>query len=204
LAAALTKDATHSLSADGGTDDRVKEVEVELGIWLASINSFVGSGPNAFFATSSADRSREARIVYAALLRSSMLAAILLDPTRQGSNSINDLAQVLRDLMLLMEPALRNKQLSAVEFKALEGAITERLGRLESANDLIAAADAAGSKNLPNVLHTLTDAVELETEHAELALVLPGFGRVLKYLDVVGGMLERDEPLKRPSSSSHG
>jgi hypothetical protein len=38
--------------------------------------------------------------------------------------------------------------------------------------------------------------VELDPEHAELALVLPRFGRVLKYLDVVGGMLERDEPLK--------
>lgn len=127
-----------------------------------------------------------------------MLAAMLLDPKSGTPHSgvVAKLARVLRDLMLLVEPAIRHKQISNAEFSAFKTTVAVRLAGLEAVNDLTAAADAAGSKNLPAVLLKLTDELDLNTEHAELALVLPRFGRVLKYLDVVGGMLERDEPLK--------
>jgi hypothetical protein len=199
LTAALTKDAKLTTSANGGADDRVKEMETELGIWLSSINSFLTSGPSAFHATNSPDRTREAHIVHSALLRSAMLTAMLLDPLSNGaarSADVRELARTLRDLMMIVEPALRHKQMSNAEFNALKTTIAERLGGLEATNELIATADAQGSKNLPAVLLKVTDTFELNTEHAELALVLPRFGRVLRYLDVVGGMLERDEPLK--------
>jgi hypothetical protein len=128
-----------------------------------------------------------------------MLTAMLLDPLSNGaarSTDVRELARTLRDLMMIVEPALRHKQMSNAEFNALKTTIAERLGGLEATNELIATADAQGSKNLPAVLLKVTDTFELNTEHAELALVLPRFGRVLRYLDVVGGMLERDEPLK--------
>ena len=62
---------------------------------------------------------------------------------------------------------------------------------------LIRAAEDTGSLCLPGVLRKLAaNTGFLSPEHAELALVLPKFGVVLKWLSVVGRMLENDEPLK--------
>ena len=175
----------------------MNNVEVELGIWLSSLESFVRSGPSAFFAAKTADRSREAHILHSALLRASMLNAMLLDPTRSdGSHDLQQLAKALRDLTLLCEPTLKSSVASTAEYNALRNMIGERLKNEAAIHDLVAAADEAGAKYLPSVLLNITMAPELDAEQAELALVLPRFGRVLRYLDVVGGMLERDEPLK--------
>jgi len=197
LADVLTQDAKLAPSR-GGDDARVNELQVELGIWLASLESFVRSGPNAFFSSNAADRSREAHIVHSALLRASMLTAMLLDP-KQGNAASPDLPQLakaLRDVTLLSEPFLQKKDDSIAGYNALRDVITERLRDLPAVARLKAAADAAGERNLPSVLLELTQKGEIDPEEAELALVLPRFGQVLKYLDVVGGMLERDEPLK--------
>jgi len=192
LAAVLTQDEKLSPSAAS-----VNNVEVELGIWLSSLESFVRSGPSAFFAAKTADRSREAHILHSALLRASMLNAMLLDPTRSdGSHDLQQLAKALRDLTLLCEPTLKSSVASTAEYNALRNMIGERLKNEAAIHDLVAAADEAGAKYLPSVLLNITMAPELDAEQAELALVLPRFGRVLRYLDVVGGMLERDEPLK--------
>jgi len=192
LAAVLTQDEKLSPSAAS-----VNNVEVELGIWLSSLESFVRSGPSAFFAAKTADRSREAHILHSALLRASMLNAMLLDPTRSdGSHDLQQLAKALRDLTLLCEPMLKSSVASTAEYNALRNTIGERLKNEAAIHDLVAAADEAGAKYLPSVLLNITMAPELDAEQAELALVLPRFGRVLRYLDVVGGMLERDEPLK--------
>lgn len=192
MAAVLTQDEKLSPSAAS-----VNNVEVELGIWLSSLESFVRSGPSAFFAAKTADRSREAHILHSALLRASMLNAMLLDPTRSdGSHDLQQLAKALRDLTLLCEPTLKSSVASTAEYNALRNMIGERLKNEAAIHDLVAAADEAGAKYLPSVLLNITMAPELDAEQAELALVLPRFGRVLRYLDVVGGMLERDEPLK--------
>ena len=192
MAAVLTQDEKLSPSAAS-----VNNVEVELGIWLSSLESFVRSGPSAFFAAKTADRSREAHILHSALLRASMLNAMLLDPTRSdGSHDLQQLAKALRDLTLLCEPMLKSSVASTAEYNALRNTIGERLKNEAAIHDLVAAADEAGAKYLPSVLLNITMAPELDAEQAELALVLPRFGRVLRYLDVVGGMLERDEPLK--------
>ena len=193
MAAVLTQDAKLSPSAAG-----VNDVAVELGIWLSSLNSFVRSGSGAFFATSATDRSREAHIVHAALLRASMLNAMLLDPknVEVASADLQELAKALRDLTLLSETFVQTKQNGIAEYNALCTTIAGRLEHVPAIQELAAAAEAAGSRYLPPTLLKLTDSQDIDPEQAELALVLPRFGRVLKYLDVVGGMLERDEPLK--------
>ena len=176
----------------------MNNIEVELGIWLSSLESFVRSGPNAFFAANAPDRSREAHIVHSALLRASMLTAMLLDPkhAHPRSTDIQQLAKALRDVTLLSEAFLQKKDNSSAEYNALRNVIAERLRDLPAVGTLKAAAELAGERNLPKVLLDLVASPELDSEQAELALVVPRFGRVLKYLDVVGGMLERDEPLK--------
>ena len=177
----------------------MNNVAVELGIWLASLESFVRSGPTAFFAAKTVDRTREAHILHSALVRASMLTAMLLDPEHEqaGSRDFQQLAKALRDLTLLCEPIVTIEPTSTAEYNALRNTIAERLKHVPAINDLIEAADAAGAAYLPAILLNLVRQPELDAEQAELALVLPRFGRVLRYLDVVGGMLERDEPLKQ-------
>lgn len=127
-----------------------------------------------------------------------MLTAMFLDPKRASSNAhdVQPLAKTLRDITLLFEPVLQKKPVTAAEYNALRDLVAERLRALSIVHDLKAAADADGAKNLPPVLLAVTQAPELDPEEAELATVLPRFGRVLTYLEVVRGMLERDEPLK--------
>ena len=62
---------------------------------------------------------------------------------------------------------------------------------------LIRYAEAEGERYLPESLKKLTETEGfLNEEHAELALVLPRFAKILKWLSVIGKMLEADEPLK--------
>jgi hypothetical protein len=58
---------------------------------------------------------------------------------------------------------------------------------------LIETAERSGETFLPEPLKKFVPKTE---EEFELALVLPRFGRILKWLSVVGSMLEVDEPLK--------
>ena len=62
---------------------------------------------------------------------------------------------------------------------------------------LVRFAENSGEKFLPGPLSDLAAGKGfLSTEHAELAMILPRFGKILKWLSVVGKMLEADEPLK--------
>jgi hypothetical protein len=56
--------------------------------------------------------------------------------------------------------------------------------------------DSGGEEYLPDALTDLPRTGESSVERDELAAVLPRFGRILRLLDMIGEMLERDEPLK--------
>ncbi|MBV9240409.1 MAG: hypothetical protein JO314_00240 [Acidobacteria bacterium] len=202
MATVLTEDVKQSpsITIDRRDAPRVNNTntDIELGIWLSSLRSFVRSGPSAFFTADSKDPGKEARVLHSALLRASMLTAMLLDPKAASKNAVDlrSLASVLREATFLSEGIVSKTGITNTEYNALRKLIGDKLAALESVSYLVSAADEAGARNLPAVLLKVVDASDLEPEQAELALVLPRFGRVLKYLEVVGGMLGRDEPLK--------
>ncbi len=189
------------------------EVAVELGIWLSGLESFLASGQHSFTdqrdARQMPDSNKEFRLVHSAMQRCSMLAATLLSSS--GGNAAADdsliwdiqfgevrrLAAVLRESMLLSEGLINSSSLGAGEWKAWSNLLSERFRTLAAFSKLIRLAENAGKAYLPATLKELsTNPGLLSPEHSELALVLPRFGIILRWLDVVGGMLDADEPLK--------
>lgn len=189
-----------------------REVVVELGIWLSGIESFLASGHHSFAdARDKAlpDSTREFRLVHTTLQRCAMLNGRLLgaavshaanETMVAGNIKLADLASlqtVVREVLLLSDGLIRSNSLGSGEWKAWSRMLTSRFRSLPGFIKLIRYAEVTGEKCLPGRLLQLTESREfLSAEHAELALVLPRFGKVLKWLSVVGRMLEADEPLK--------
>lgn len=184
----------------------------ELGIWLSGLESFLASGQGVFSDVDTkggSDTNREFRVVHSAVQKCSMLTARILSSSGGIASAqaavINDikfgeltaLAAVLRDSALLNEGLINSTSLGAGEWRAWSGMMSNRFAGQPAFLKLIRHAESEGDKFLPEPLYGL--AVNdgfLSPEHAELAMVLPRFGRILLWLDVIGRMLEADEPLK--------
>jgi hypothetical protein len=75
--------------------------------------------------------------------------------------------------------------------------LSRRLDETQSFYDVVHFAEAAGAKFLPARLKDITsDPSKVTPDLAELVLVLPRFGMVLKWLSIVKKMLDADRPLK--------
>ncbi len=183
------------------------EVIAELGVWLSGIESFLASGRYSFADNSDAKGSsemvKEFRVGHSALLRIARLNAILLSvhKTDQAGGQVSgrelsDLAAAIRDSILVSDCMVRSEHIGVAEWKAWSGSLAERLTHLTAFKKIVRIAEADGERFLPAQLRELINATSDDPEHAELALVLPRFGKILKWLDVVGKMLEADEPLK--------
>lgn len=185
----------------------------ELGIWLSGIESFLAAGHHSVIDSSdhkgSADASREFRIVHSAIQRCSMLTARIMSSKGSAVSSqtavtseikygeLTDLSRVLRDTALLGQGLISSTSLGTGEWKAWSDLLSSRFARLPVFEKLIRHAEKEGDQYLPSPLAELSASDDLlSVEQAELALVLPRFGRLLRWLSVVGTMLEADEPLK--------
>jgi len=218
LAAVLTEDSvkTSSISVGKTSGDKPRaavietsDVLVDLGIWLSGVESFLATG-HISFGDVAEDKApnvaKEFRIVHSTLQRCAMLNALLLGK-RNGEkgaitdeisfNDLRDLSSVLRDACLLSEGMIHSNNLGPSEWKAWSGMLQHRFSTQRGFTKLIRHAETEGEKYLPDCLLRLTETKEeLSTDHAELALILPRFAKVLKWLSVVGKMLDSDEPLK--------
>ncbi|CAN5600095.1 hypothetical protein BH10ACI3_BH10ACI3_14350 [soil metagenome] len=189
------------------------DIVCELGIWLSGVESFLASGHHTFAgirdAGGLADASKEFRLVHSTLQRCSMLAGTLLSSYagKAGPSAaitweitygdLSELASFLREAILLSDGLIRSESLGSGEWRAWSGLLAFRFRSLSAFAKLIRFAEGAGEKYLPKTLNDLAASEGfLSPDHAELALILPRFGRVLKWLSVIGRMLEADEPLK--------
>lgn len=215
MVAVLTEDSIKisSVSADKlrGKDSVIElsDVLVDLGIWLSGVESFLEAG-HISFGDVAEDKApnvaKEFRVVHSTLQRCAMLNALLLSDKRGEKADITneisfkdlrDLSSVLRDACLLSEGMIHSDNLGPSEWKAWSGMLSHRFSTQPGFTKLIRHAEAEGEKYLPECLLKLTESKdELSADHAELALILPRFAKVLKWLSVVGKMLETDEPLK--------
>lgn len=189
------------------------EIVTELGIWLSGLESFLVSGRHSFAETLDArtvpDSTKEFRLIHSTLQRCAMLNARLLSANGGNAsagasltwkikfNELSELSVVLRDVTLLSEGLIHSNSLGAGEWKAWSSLLSNRFRGLPAFGKLIRVAEDAGKKHLPEPLNDLAKSQAfLTAEHAELALILPRFGTILKWLSVVGKMLDADEPLK--------
>lgn len=174
---------------------------VELGIWLSGVESFVASGQQLFAGQERGDDSiKEFRLLHSVLQKCSLLMVrVIAAETRAGSPAIelNDLSAAMREIILLSDGLVRSGSIGTGDWHAFRSILKRQFASLPAFAKLIGSAEEAGSIHLPGVLRKLASNTGfLSPEHAELALVLPKFGVVLKWLSVVGRMLENDEPLK--------
>ncbi len=185
------------------TDD----VAAELGVWFSGLESFLSVGHYNFrlrdAAKPTVDFTIESRITQTTLMRCMDLNARLL--VEHGSKNshdltvdeLNELAVALRDSIQVGQCIVRAEPIGIGEWKAWCNLLSEKFGLLTSFHKLIRYAETSGEQFLPEPLKSFAaNERPMSPEDAELALILPKFAKVLKWLSVVGKMLQADEPLK--------
>src|ERR1035437_288208 len=146
---------------------------------------------------------KEMRLTHSALLRCALLVANILSLKATSENKdaaaahkISNLANGLRDLILIGDQITHSGSVDIHQWEAWSNSVVDRLSHCSIYKELIRSAEEAGTQFLPRQLKDLADGSRELSEHAELALVVPRFGKTLLWLDVVGKMLAADEPLK--------
>jgi len=192
----------------------VRETALELGLWLASLESFLSVGNHVLAGenltkSGARDWTKEFRLTHSSLVLCSELTfqlgktfenQIQSAPENFGTidaDEIYKLSLVLKDSILLNNALLRAAPLRFGEWTAWNNCLKEKLNALSGFQRLIEAAEAEADDFLPPFFQQLlvNKLLPLSLE-ADLKLVLPRFAKILKLLSVVERMLNADEPLK--------
>ncbi len=193
--------------------DFVREVDADsvlfqLGAWVAGLESYLSVGGRSFLGrgVQSADQNyiKELQIARAALQRCSHMCFTLIDTCGRGGSAgrigvgeIKAFSTLIREPILLADGLIRSEHVGSGEWRSWSNVILERLSSDPTFAKLVANAEADGGNFLPEKLKRLvSDAPVSSFARKELDVILPRFGRILRTLDIVGEMLERDEPLK--------
>jgi hypothetical protein len=172
--AAVTRDIVRARSnAD------LDETCAELGIWLSSLNAFLANPPN----------SDAASLIR--LTRSGLERCIRLN-VKLNADGIDD-GELSRALCEGLRQCRTTVPASMVDVRVYFGVLSDRLCGSRSFQRVVSVAERSGEAFLPQPLRNFVPKTE---DESELALVLPRFGKILRWLSVVGRMLEADEPLK--------
>ncbi len=202
-----------------------EETIFKLGLWLSGLESFLNLHNSTLAKENylTHDWSREFRVTHSVLLSSSKLTLDLVSLVKEadGSGSKNDefelldnldsysvlagftsdelfeLSTALRDSVLLSEGLLRAKPLSFSDWTVWNNSLLTKLKNVAVAKKLAAVAEREAGEFLPEALQGLLKEREISSAlEADLKLVLPYFAKVLKWLGVIGRMLDEDRPLK--------
>lgn len=186
-----------------------QEAAFELGLWLSGLESFLRHYDSSLTTSKQADPisrdwTREFRLVKSTLLLCSKLNLQLLKNLQDGyeielikPEELSDFSRTLIDATLLNEALLRSSPLHLGEWTAWSNFLSSKLKSTDAFDKIITLAEREGEKFLPAKLVWLLDnksiPFDLETD---LRLLLPHFAKVLKWLDAIGKILDRDEFLK--------
>lgn len=200
------------------------ETAFELGLWLSGLESFLNVH-NYLFAeehrakAAARDWTKEFRLTHSALLLCSRLT-FQLGRTLKEDDSIEEfdfdfeqdaaskaieftadeiykLSQAVKDSIQINEALLRAAPLKFGEWKAWNNLLAGNLKSAEIYDKLIGFAEKTGEQFLPEILHNLLESKPLPLPtQTDLRLVLPHFGKILKWLNAIEKMLINDEPLK--------
>lgn len=202
------------------------ELVFELGLWLSGLESFLNIQNHAFgeetrVKAATRDWTKEFRLTHSTLLHCSSLNFKLAqaikneslpveDETeisgdsfggekslRITSEDIFDLSMSLKEAILLSEGLLRAAPLKFGEWTSWSKSLTEKLKKVSAFEKLIKYAEKTGEQFLPAELQSLLKRKNLSAAtEADLKLVLPRFGKILKWLDTIAQMVKQDKPLK--------
>lgn len=195
------------LSADTPVDASVAlaEMSFELGLWLSGVESFLEFGDRTFAdrgqrPDSETDYKRSFRLLHSGFLRCSDYCLRLqkidgADPAFVAE--IHELSLALRDLIVIGERLSSGPELKFADWKAWKDNVSAKFAAQPAFRKLIGLAELSGENYIPEQLLTLISNKQMPfTDRSDLNEIVPRFGRILRWLSVIGQMLKRDEPLK--------
>ncbi len=200
------------------------ETAFELGLWLSGLDSFL-SVHNYLFAdenrvkAASRNWTKEFSLTHSTLLLCSQLI-FQLSQTLKEDDSIDEFdfdfesdsagktveftadeiyhfSQIVKDSVQLNEALLRGAPLTFGEWTAWSNLLAEKLKTTAMFGRIIEFAEQKGEQFLPEMLKNLLETKPLPLPaQTDLRLVLPHFGKILRWLNEIDKMLKNDEPLK--------
>jgi hypothetical protein len=181
--------------------------EVELGIWLSAIESFVGTAAHPFVDKMNMrghDWSGDLALTNSGLVVSSALLAELTTIALQRGSSatltideLDNITDVVSDAFRVGESLLRAKPLSFNEWRSFCRMAANSFNSVPAFEKVVAAATRAGEASVPRLLNEIMNRDTLAfADRFDLGVVVPGFARILLWLRVVEKMLKADAPLK--------
>lgn len=198
-----------------------EDIEFRLGLWLSGLESFLNLRANTLVEESknTHDWSKEFRLTHSVLLHCSKLSLEyskfyrakaseneldLLDSPAFGAHAnscdadgILRLSAALRESAQLSEGLLRAAPLKFGEWIAWSNSLASKLKSVEVVDQLIKKAESEGEKYLPDQFGQLLKTGNIPAAwEADLNIVIPHFGKILKWLRVIGEMMHDDMPLK--------
>ncbi|MBX7173488.1 MAG: hypothetical protein K1X72_21145 [Pyrinomonadaceae bacterium] len=198
------------------------DVAMRLGVWLSGLYSFLqirnySFGESNRAKASTRDWTKEFHLTNTSLLLCSKLTLQLLKTLgdqkyRPSQNNeaivqsavsefsfeeISELAEVLKHSILLNEALLRSTPLRFGEWIAWANILNDKLKQVEVIQKLIVLAEKEGEKFLPKELQRILESKPIPfAVEADLRIILPRIAKILKWLDVINEMRQKDEPLK--------
>ena len=190
-----------------GQGANVFDPEVELGIWLSAIESFVGTAAHPFVDKMNLrghDWSGDVALTTSGLLLCAGLvsqlasAALLGRPSLSLSiDEIDSLTDVVGDALHVGETLSRARPVSFNEWRAWCRLVTNSFNSAPAFEKVVRTAVKAGDASIPPQLVELINRDDLPFgDRFDLGMVVPGFARILLWLKVVESMLAADAPLK--------
>lgn len=195
----------------------VADVIFQLGLWFSGLQSFLQIRNYSFAGKSEKNAARdwikEFYLTNSALLLCSKFTLQLVKFLEVQKNSgsedaykniadfdfeeVSKLSETLKHLVLMNEMLLRSAPASFSEWMAWSSVLSDKLRQTEVVQKAIQQAEDEGKKFLPQVLRDLLQSKPIPAAlESDLRIVLPRIARILKWLDVIGQMLKKDEPLK--------
>ena len=181
--------------------------EVELGIWLSAIESFVGTAAHPFVDKMNMrghDWSGDLALTNSGLITCleiiSQMASTALQGRHLSALSIDDidsLTDVVSDALHVGESLSRAKPVSFNEWRAWCRLVTNSFNTAPAFEKVVRTAAKAGEASVPPRLVGLINREELPFgDRFDLGVVVPGFAKILQWLRIVENMLTADAPLK--------
>lgn len=202
------------------------EVTLELGLWLAGLESFLNVH-NYLFAeehrakAAARDWTKEFRLTHSTLLLASRLSFQLGKTLKEDEPTDDDdfdfdfeqdakpngieftadeifqFSQIVQDSVQLNEALLRAAPLKFGEWMAWSNLLAGKLRSAAIFEKITNFAEKKGEEFLPEILRNLLETKPLPlSAETDLRLVMPHFGKILQWLAAISKMLRNDEPLK--------
>jgi hypothetical protein len=197
------------------------DVVIRLGIWLSGLKSFLqirnySFGENNRAKVSTREWTKEFHLTSSALSLCSSLTLQLLHylesehvigsgagPDVRASrfgvtfDEVSELANVLKQSILLNEALLRSEPLKFTEWTAWSVSLGNNLNQVSALQKLIEIAEKAGERSLPAELQRILQDKPIPfSVEADLRIILPRVAKILRWLEAIDEMRQKDEPLK--------